>query len=121
MRQCIGAFAMDVICACAYGIKVDSINNPDHPIVVNAKKMFGVNADLGIILSVFAPNIARFLKLEFFDKSAIKYFDELTNQIVAERKKINKYSTGDKCKFILIGIDWYLNSFITYYLVRNFN
>jgi hypothetical protein len=28
---------MDVISACAYGIDIDSINNPDHPIVSNAK------------------------------------------------------------------------------------
>ena len=83
---------MDVISACAYGIKIDSINNPEHPVVLNAKKIFGIDASISTILSITAPNIARFFKLEFLDPKAIKYFDDLTNQIVNERKKLIKHS-----------------------------
>ena len=89
MRKYIGAFAMDVISACAYGIDTDSVNNPEHPVVVNAKKIFGRDTNLSIILSVLAPGLARKLGLNFFDPDATKYFDRLTNQIVAERKKLN--------------------------------
>ena len=87
---------MDVISACAYGIDIDSVNNPEHPVVVNAKKMFGLNANLSIILSIIAPGIAKLLRLNFFDTGATDYFDRLTNQIVTERKKLNKYSNGEK-------------------------
>ena len=96
MRKYVGAFAMDVIAACAYGINIDSINNPDHPIVTNAKKILGIDANLNIILSVMAPSLARFFKLESFDINATNYFDKLTNDIVNERKKLNNCSKTDK-------------------------
>jgi hypothetical protein len=90
IRQYVGAFAMDVISACAYGINTDSIKDPNHPIVVNAKKILNVDANISLILSVFAAPIARFLKLEPFDMKATNYFDALTNKIIEERKKFNE-------------------------------
>jgi hypothetical protein len=90
MRQYVGAFAMDVISACAYGINTDSIKDPNHPIVVNAKKILNVDANISLFLSAFAAPIARFLKLEPFDITATNYFDALTNKIIEERKKFNE-------------------------------
>jgi cytochrome P450 family 3 subfamily A len=78
---------MDVISACAYGIDIDSINNPDHPIVLNAKKILNIDANISVLLSVLIPSIAKFLKLEPFDINAANYFDSLTNKLVEERKK----------------------------------
>jgi cytochrome P450 family 3 subfamily A len=79
---------MDVISACAYGIDIDSINNPDHPIVSNAKKILNVDASISVLLSVLVPPLARFLNLEPFDINAANYFDYLTNKLVEERKKL---------------------------------
>ncbi|CAG2174563.1 unnamed protein product, partial [Oppiella nova] len=96
MRKYIGAFAMDVISACAYGINPQSINNPNHPIVSNAKKILGVDAGLHQIISVMIPRLGKLLNLEPFDIKAVDYFDGLTNQILSERKVSNKYTTTDK-------------------------
>ncbi len=96
MRKYIGAFAMDVISACAYGIKVDSINNPNHPIVLNAQKILNVDASLSAFLSAFAAPIAKFFKLELFDINATNYFDVLTNKLVEERKKSIKIQENSK-------------------------
>ncbi|CAG2182233.1 unnamed protein product [Oppiella nova] len=85
MRKYMGAFAMDVISACAYGINVESINNANHPIVVNAKKILSVDSSVGYIVSVLFPPIARFLRLEPFDRNALKFFDFLTERIVRQR------------------------------------
>ncbi|CAG2118805.1 unnamed protein product, partial [Medioppia subpectinata] len=90
IREHFGAFAMDVISACAYGINVESINNPNHPIVVNARRMLSVDSSLSNILSILVPPIARFLRLDPMDRQAIDYFDKLTNQIVTERKQCPK-------------------------------
>ena len=103
MRKYIGPFAMDVISACAYGINTESIKNPSHPIVTNAKKILGVDAGISLLLSALAPGLAKRLKLEPFDINAVNYFDELTNQILKERKVINKYKSTDKCKYHLKG------------------
>ena len=90
MVNYIGAFTMDVLTSCAYGINIDSINNPDHPIVVNMRKITNIDANLAIITAFIAPPIAEFFKMETFDINAVNYFDNLTNKIVEERKKSNK-------------------------------
>ncbi|CAG2177895.1 unnamed protein product [Oppiella nova] len=43
-----------------------------------------------MLTSVLAPGLAKMLRLELFDKNALNYFDKLTNQIMNERKTINK-------------------------------
>ncbi|CAG2108825.1 unnamed protein product [Medioppia subpectinata] len=108
MRKYVGAFAMDVISACAYGINVESIDNPNHPIVTNAMKILNTDAGVGIMLSVMIPQLGRLLRAEPFDIKAVKYFDDLTNQILSERKVINKYSASDtkrRTDFIQLMID----------------
>ncbi|CAG2165362.1 unnamed protein product [Oppiella nova] len=96
IREYMGALTMDVICRCAYGINPESIHNPNHPIVTNAKKILTVDASMNMVTSVLAPGLAKMLNLELFDKNALTYFDKLTNQILTQRKTINniadKYS-----------------------------
>ncbi|XP_054157436.1 uncharacterized protein LOC128955785 [Oppia nitens] len=109
MRKYLGAFAMDVISACAYGIDVDSINNPNHPIVINAKKILSVDSNFSFIISVLMPPLARFLKLEPFNVKAIEFFDNLTKQIVHDRKLASSIqqnlSKNKKSDFIQLMID----------------
>ncbi|CAG2110542.1 unnamed protein product, partial [Medioppia subpectinata] len=109
MRKHVGAFAMDVISACAYGIDVKSIDNPNHPVVTNASKILNADAGISAALSLLAPGIARFFELEPFDIKATGYFDQLTKKILSERKSNNKYVNTDKTKrrtdFIQLMID----------------
>ena len=78
---------MDVIASCGYGINIDSVSQPDHPVVVNAKKILNVDANLSYLVSYIFPTIGRLLGLEPFDAKAVKYFDDLTMQIVDKRMK----------------------------------
>ncbi|XP_078612799.1 cytochrome P450 3A8-like [Branchiostoma floridae x Branchiostoma japonicum] len=39
----LSAFAMDVISSTAFGVEVDSLNNPDHPFATHAKAIFKIN------------------------------------------------------------------------------
>ncbi|CAG2117573.1 unnamed protein product, partial [Medioppia subpectinata] len=107
MRKYFSAFAMDVISACAYGINVESIHNPNHPIVINAKKILSVNSNLSYAVSVLLPPFARLLRLEPFDTNAIKFLDLLVKDIVNERKiSTNKLTNGKKkSDFIQLMID----------------
>jgi cytochrome P450 family 3 subfamily A/cytochrome P450 family 3 subfamily C len=90
MRKYIGAFAMDVITSCAYGVNTDSLNNPNHLIVTNAKRILNVDAGIGLFLSIMAPPIAKFFKCEPFDSNSVNFFDAITNKIVKERKKLQQ-------------------------------
>ena len=77
---------MDVNSACVFGIKVDSLNQPDHPFLVNMKKVFHMDASFSTILPFIAPKIAKILGLEFFPREPIQYFYKVTEQIITERK-----------------------------------
>ena len=87
MKKFTNGFTMDVIASCAYGIDVDSINNPDHRIVINAKKILNVDTSISMVISFMLPTLAKYLGLEPFDIQALKYFDDLTSKIIKERSK----------------------------------
>ncbi|CAG2180336.1 unnamed protein product, partial [Oppiella nova] len=59
-------------------------------------KILNTDAGVGIVLSVMVPEIGKLVGAEPFDIKAVQYFDELTNQILSERKVSNKYTTIDK-------------------------
>ncbi|CAG2178374.1 unnamed protein product [Oppiella nova] len=104
MRLYFGAFLMDVISACAYGINPESINNLDHPIVTNAKRILSVDG-FRMLFLVLAPWLAKLLKLQLFDTNSIDYFDELTKQIFKERKAISEHPAKRRIDFIQLMID----------------
>ena len=95
---------MDVLTACAYGIELDSINNPNHPVVTNVKKILGVDANISQLLSVLAPPIAKALKLEFLDLEATDYFDSLTELLIKERK-LNKNVNKKRTDFLQLMVN----------------
>ncbi|CAG2115584.1 unnamed protein product, partial [Medioppia subpectinata] len=70
MRKQVGAFAMDVISCCAYGIDVESMTNPNHPIVLNASKILSSDPRPGIIVSALFPAFAKLIGAEPFDVDA---------------------------------------------------
>ena len=91
MRQYFGAFALDLISSSAYGLQIDSINNPDHPIVLNAKKILSIDFSFSMITSIILPKLASLLKLNFFDIKAFDFYAEMINEIIAQRREINEH------------------------------
>ncbi|CAG2163284.1 unnamed protein product [Oppiella nova] len=109
MQKYLRAFTLDVTCACAYGIELNSIDNPDHPMCVNVRKVLDPPLSVGTLLSVFFPGLARLLKCEPFPLKPFDYFRDVTEKILTERKMHNKYVDNDKTKrrtdFIQLMID----------------
>ena len=85
MNQYIGAFSMDVIAAYGYGIDTNSINNPDHPLVINIEKIFGRNSSLSMIISAFAPSFARLFNICFYQPQIFQKLVEITKSIRQKR------------------------------------
>lgn len=85
MKKFIGSFAMDTIATAGYGIHLDSLSDPNHPVVVNAKKVLNVDASFSMVVSTLFPWLANFFKLEPFDKKAVQFFDDLTSKIIEQR------------------------------------
>lgn len=80
---------MDVIASCGYGINVNSVRQPNHPIVENAKRILGVDASFKFVFTLIFNKIAELFRMEVFDADSINYFDSLTHQIIEERLNQN--------------------------------
>lgn len=88
-------FSTDVICSNFFGVNVDTISEPDHPLPKHVTKIF--NKDFGknwkLILFVFFPRILGYLfrkgYLFIFNKESIDYIESLSKQVIDERRSGN--------------------------------
>ncbi len=105
IKTYVNAFTMDVLCSCAFGIDLQSINDPKHPLVENAKKAYSVDLSFSAIVGYIAPQIAKFFKLEGLDREAVEYFKKLTAKIVETRKYRDKTLQSYESDFMQLMID----------------
>ncbi|CAG2110336.1 unnamed protein product, partial [Medioppia subpectinata] len=89
MKRLLGAYAMEVVIQVAFGTKVDAMFDENNPIIENARKVFGQNINPKLILVLFAPKLAKLLKISPFDKKVMNFFKDLTLNIIEERKRNN--------------------------------
>lgn len=102
MKKYFGAFAMDVISSCAFGTKVNSLQNPDNDIVKNAKKIFGGSIPTSGMISFLFPSLAKSIKIPAFDQAALLALKQVITSIIVERKAKPELRRND---FIQLLID----------------
>ncbi|XP_066267799.1 cytochrome P450 3A29-like isoform X3 [Branchiostoma lanceolatum] len=90
LKELSGAFTMDVISATAFGVDVDSLHNPDHPFVANAKKLFDFNFFNPITILIFLfPKLAKVAEsLGFsvlFDRNVLSFFGAAVDNVIDMR------------------------------------
>lgn len=87
LKKCCSVNKLILYLKIGYGIEIDSVRNPDHPVVVNATKILNVDINFTQIICFMFPKVAKFLNLDIFDRDAVNYFDKLTFEIVEKRLK----------------------------------
>ncbi|XP_069131892.1 cytochrome P450 3A5-like [Argopecten irradians] len=107
MKRLFGGFSMDVISSTAFGIHVDSQNNPDDLFVKHAKQMFNISFTSSpvVLLILFFPVLKPLLKkmgFAVFPTDSMVYFRKLTTQLMEERRKDKTTSRSD---FLQLMID----------------
>ncbi|XP_060072369.1 cytochrome P450 3A8-like [Ylistrum balloti] len=89
MMEVYGAYTMDVICSTAFGIQIDSQNNPNDEFVSNARKFLILKLASPIILClIFLPKLhflMPYLGISFLDKDIQAFFRKITTKLLAER------------------------------------
>ena len=100
MHKYLGALSMDVICACAYGIKINSIANPDHPVVHILEKILCVDNTLSMLTSILFPRLAKLLRLNFYDPKVINELDKLINRVIMKRQENGSGKKNEHDSFI---------------------
>jgi len=101
VQSLLGALTMDIISACALGTDIDSIEDPNNPIVVHAKRVLeDFEAGFGMfILMAFpyttakiVPNLAK----KLLDRGSSDYLKGVALQIIDERRRNPQVSTSEQ-------------------------
>ncbi|XP_066267797.1 cytochrome P450 3A29-like isoform X1 [Branchiostoma lanceolatum] len=90
VKRLAGGFTMDVISCTGFGVDVDSLHNPDHPLVTSAKSFFVFSFYNPLVILIFLfPSLAGVLArfgVTFFPKKSLDYFCEAVDTAISMRK-----------------------------------
>uniref|UniRef100_A0A8C3X658 unspecific monooxygenase n=1 Tax=Catagonus wagneri TaxID=51154 RepID=A0A8C3X658_9CETA len=91
MKDIFGAYSMDVIIRTAFGVNIDSLNNPRDPFVQYTRKILRFNfLDpflLSIILLPFLNPLFEILDITLFPRSAVNFFMKSVKRMKESRLK----------------------------------
>ncbi|XP_071504347.1 cytochrome P450 3A24-like [Diadema antillarum] len=92
------SFTMDGIARCAFGLEVDSQNNPDDPFVTNAKEIVGgslINPKL-ILAGILPPvaHVMNYFDVGMFPPGVTQFFTD----VVGKAMKLRETSQGNEEK-----------------------
>ncbi|KAL1768670.1 cytochrome P450 3A31 [Sigmodon hispidus] len=89
MKEAFGAYSLDVIMSTAFGVSVNSINNPKDPFLENAKK--NLNFDffdplfMSVVLFPFLIPLYEMLNVSLFSKDSITFFKKFVKRMRENR------------------------------------
>ena len=90
LKNVCGAYTMDSIVQIAFGVKVDSLVDGNHPLIKHAKSIF--QQDLGfynllvVVLTVLAPWVVKLFGMRM-NGAALHYMGELAKGIIQKKKE----------------------------------
>lgn len=83
----------------AFGVQIDSLSDPNHPIIEKARKIFsfdmGILDFLGFLIVFTSPRLAKILGLRF-SKDSVDYFYGLAFDILKKKRAEMKQRKLDK-------------------------
>ncbi|XP_059104984.1 cytochrome P450 3A41-like [Peromyscus eremicus] len=89
MKDIFGAYSMDVITGTLFGVKVDSLNNPQDPFVRNTRRLFVVDFFNPLAFSEalfpFLSRIYNNLNICMFPSDAISFFKKFIEKTKKDR------------------------------------
>lgn len=93
MKNVFARCATDIIASCAYGIKVDSLEDEDNDFFYAGKSfmnsLLGVKGMLKFMFMKLLPNLARILDVKITDKRVTTFFRSMVFETMAAREKDN--------------------------------
>ncbi|XP_027269458.1 cytochrome P450 3A31 [Cricetulus griseus] len=93
-KEVFGAYSMDVITSTAFGVSVDSLNNPKDPFVEKARKLLRFDffdpLFLSVVLFPFITPIYERLNVSLFPKDSIEFFRKFVYKMKEHRLDYNQ-------------------------------
>ncbi|CAG9773838.1 unnamed protein product [Ceutorhynchus assimilis] len=88
MKDAFTRFTIDVIASTSFGVKVDSLNEPDNEFFKMGKEIsqLSFKTVLKMLLFQASPKIYRFFNLSTFRKEVYEFFGNLINETITTRE-----------------------------------
>ncbi|XP_054926489.2 cytochrome P450 3A8-like [Dermacentor andersoni] len=80
-----GNFTLDLIARYAFGTHLDSHSDQTNDFVTYAKKVFGKDFSVSLIVHFLLPGVAKFFRLKFFNPDTLEYFRSLCQRVIKGR------------------------------------
>ncbi|NP_001166588.1 cytochrome P450 3A15 [Cavia porcellus] len=94
LKEIFGAYGMDIIIATAFGVNVDSLNNPHDPFVSKANKLFRFDFLSPFLLSTvmfpFLTQLYEMLSISIFPRDSLKFFTKFVKKTKENHLESNK-------------------------------
>lgn len=104
LQPVFGALTLDVVCSSAFGVEVNSQQNPDDPFVQNAKETFNFNlvSNPFFFLNFLFPESKSLIQhINVPDSKAVKYIKDVTQRVVDERKRSGSSKFNDLLQLLI--------------------
>jgi len=88
IKNIMNRYTNDVVASCAFGINVDSFNNPDNEFYLIGRKAITFEG-LAVKMLIFKnfPQLANLLKIKFFDQKVQDFFKQIVSDSVKVRRQ----------------------------------
>lgn len=91
IREMMAKYSTDVIGSCAFGLKLDAINDPDSEFRKHGKAVFSPSfrTKMRVLVIFMQPSLLRIFRIDHFSQATIKFFRDAFQQTIAYREKHN--------------------------------
>lgn len=89
IRPYFESFVLDNILRAFFATIVDSANDPNNPVVINASNVFKKNVTFKQLFAYLSPTIAKWFDIRFVDPKISDFMTELIQNIINQRKQNN--------------------------------
>nr|XP_037290374.1 cytochrome P450 3A8-like [Rhipicephalus microplus] len=80
-----GNFSLDLIARYAFGTCLDSHSDKTNDFVTYAKKVFGTDFSVSLIVYFLLPGVAKFFRMKLYNPATLGYFRSLCQRVIKGR------------------------------------
>lgn len=92
-KEVFGAFTMDVIASTAFGVQIDSHNDPNNEFVKVARRVFNLTLSPILLIFIFCPILLKplsYLGFSVLDQSVVQFFIQALQKAIEQRDSKSK-------------------------------